>query len=645
MNLPFFHRAKVGDGPNGAQTRNISHNGVMALALGALGVVYGDIGTSPLYAIKECFSGSHAVALTEANIFGVISLVFWSLTFIVSIKYVIYILRANSHGEGGIFALFGLLQVKEGKMSAPLRSATALAAIFGAALLYGDGVITPCISVLSAVEGLEIVTKAAAPYVLPITCAVLIFLFMNQHRGTGSIGKILGPIMMVWFLALSLLGVAEIWQNPRILLAINPYYAFAFFKDGGFHSALVLASVVLCVTGAEALYADLGHFGIKAIRISWLGIACPALILNYLGQGALLMQSPEMAVNPFYGLVPRVLLLPMVGLSTLATVIASQALISGVFSLTQQAIQLGYWPRLKIVHTSPDVRGQIYIPGVNYALMISCLALVLAFKNSSGLANAYGIAVTATMSVTSIMYFLVVTRVWGWSTWKAGVLVSGFLFFDLAFFGTNLFKVMDGGWITLLIAGIVTIAMKTWKDGRQEISQKMTAARLPLQSLLKDLKKHPIKRVEGNAVFMSVSSQGTPIALLHHIKHNHMLHERIIILSIQSLLDAPVVAPEERLTITDFENGFSRVIASYGYMETPQIPEIMALADRMGLKFEPMKTTYYLGRETILTGGPSKMATWRKVFFAFMARNARNPAGYFKIPPNRVIEIGSQIEL
>ncbi len=627
------------------ETRHMSHKGTIALAIGALGVVYGDIGTSPLYAIKECFSGVHSVALTEANIFGVISLVFWSLTFIVSFKYVIYILKANSHGEGGIFALFGLLQAKQGKMSAPLRSATALAAIFGAALLYGDGVITPCISVLSAVEGLEIATKAAAPYVLPITCAVLIFLFMNQHRGTGSIGRILGPIMMVWFFALSLLGVAQIWQNPRILLAINPYHAYVFFQNGGFHMVLVLASVVLCVTGAEALYADLGHFGIKAIRISWLGVACPSLILNYLGQGALLMQAPEMAANPFYGLVPRVLLLPMVGLSTLATVIASQALISGVFSLTQQAIQLGYWPRLKIVHTSPDVRGQIYIPGVNYALMIACIVLVLAFKNSSGLAGAYGIAVTATMSVTSIMYFLVSVRVWGWSVWKAGFLVSIFLFFDLAFFGANLFKVVDGGWITLLIAGVVMIAMKTWKDGRQEISQKMVAARLPLQNLLNDLKKHPIKRVQDTAVFMSVSAQGTPVALLHHIKHNHMLHERIIILSIQSLMDMPTVPPAERLSITHLEDGFSRVVASYGYMETPQIPEIMALADGMGLKYEPMRTTYYLGRETILTSGHSKMATWRKIIFAFMARNARNPAAYFKIPPNRVIEIGSQIEL
>ncbi|MFA5902849.1 MAG: potassium transporter Kup [Desulfobacula sp.] len=643
MDLSFFNRAKAGDGPN--KTRTVSHNSIIVLAMGALGVVYGDIGTSPLYAIKECFSGSHAVALTEANIFGVISLVFWSLTFIVSFKYVVYILKADSHGEGGIFALFGLLRGKEGKMSASLRSATALAAIFGAALLYGDGVITPCISVLSAVEGLEIATKAAAPYVVPITCAILIFLFMNQHRGTGSIGKILGPIMMVWFLALSLLGAAEIWQNPGILLAVNPYYAVAFFKNGGFHAALVLASVVLCVTGAEALYADLGHFGIKAIRISWLGVACPALILNYLGQGALLMRAPEMAGNPFYGLVPRALLLPMVGLSTLATVIASQALISGVFSLTQQAIQLGYWPRLKIVHTSPEVRGQIYIPGVNYALMISCLALVLAFKNSSGLAGAYGIAVTATMGVTSMMYFLVATRVWGWSAWKAGVLVSVFLFFDLAFFGANLFKLLDGGWITLLIAGVVMIAMKTWKDGREELNQKMVTARLPLQNLLNDLKKHPIRRVQDTAVFMSVSVQGTPVALLHHIKHNHMLHERIIILSIQSLMDTPSVPPAERLTITHFEGGFSRVVASYGYMETPQIPEIMSLADRLGLAYEPMRTTYYLGRETILTSGPSKMAIWRKIFFAFMARNARNPAAYFKIPPNRVIEIGSQIEL
>jgi KUP system potassium uptake protein len=644
MQAPLSHGVEDGDGSHRSEVQNSVEKKTVVLAVGALGVVYGDIGTSPLYAVKECFSGSHSIALTEANIFGVTSLVFWSLTFIVSIKYVIYILRADNHGEGGVFALFGLLQVKDRKMSAWLRSATVLAAIFGAALLYGDGVITPCISVLSAVEGLEIATKAAAPYVLPITCAVLIFLFMIQHRGTGSIGKILGPIMIVWFLALAVLGIAEICQTPRVLLAINPLYAYKFFAGGGFHVALVLASVVLCVTGAEALYADLGHFGIKAIRISWLGFACPALLLNYLGQGALLMHAPEMAINPFYGLVPRGLLFPMVGLSTAATVIASQALISGVFSLSQQAIQLGYCPRLKIVHTSSEVQGQIYIPGINYALMVACIGLVLAFRNSSGLAGAYGIAVTATMSVTSMMYFLVATRVWGWPLWKAGFLVTAFLIFDLGFFGANLFKIVDGGWFTLALAGAVMVAMTTWKDGREELGQRLFASRLPLQVLLDDLEKHPIKRVQGTAVFMTVSFQGTPVALLHHIKHNHLLHERILLLSIRSM-DTPTVAPEDRLVIDGFGHGFSRIVASYGYMETPQMPEIMALADRLGFKHEPTKTTYYLGRETILTGGPSKMASWRKILFAFMSRNARNPASYFKIPPNRVIEIGSQIEL
>jgi KUP system potassium uptake protein len=644
MQAPLSHGGGDGDGPHRPEAPPTSQKNTIALAIGALGVVYGDIGTSPLYAVKECFSGTHSVALTEANIFGVISLVFWSLTFIVSIKYVIYILRADNHGEGGVFALFGLLQMKERKMSARLRSVTVLAAIFGAALLYGDGVITPCISVLSAVEGLEVATKAAAPFVLPITCAVLVFLFMNQHRGTGSLGKILGPIMILWFLTLAVLGAAEICHHPRILLAVNPLYAYEFFAGGGLHVAIVLASVVLCVTGAEALYADLGHFGIKAIRISWLGLACPALLLNYLGQGALLTRAPEMVANPFYGLVPRGLLYPMVGLSTVATVIASQALISGVFSLTQQGIQLGYWPRLKIVHTSSEVQGQIYIPGVNFALMIACIGLVLAFRSSSGLAGAYGIAVTATMSVTSMMYFLVATRVWGWPLWKASLLVSGFLFFDLGFFGANLFKIVDGGWFTLVLAGAVMIAMKTWKDGREEIAQKLFVARLPLQTLLDDLERHPIERVQGTAVFMTVSPQGTPVALLHHIKHNHMLHERILILSIRSV-DTPAVAPEERLTIEGVGNGFTRIVASYGYMETPQVPEIMAMAERMGLKHQPMKTTYYLGRESILTTGTSKMASWRKIFFAFMSRNARNPASYFRIPPNRVIEIGSQIEL
>ncbi|MFH0727432.1 MAG: potassium transporter Kup [Pseudomonadota bacterium] len=644
MQTSLCHPAGDGDGLCRPEAPHASGKNTIALAVGALGIVYGDIGTSPLYAVKECFSGPHSVGLTEANIFGVTSLVFWSLTFIVSLKYVIYILRADNHGEGGVFALFGLLQIKERKMSARLRSATVLAAIFGAALLYGDGVITPCISVLSAVEGLEIATRAAAPYVLPITCAVLVFLFMNQHRGTGSIGKILGPIMIVWFLALAVLGIAEIRQTPRILLAMNPLYAYEFFAGGGLHVALVLASVVLCVTGAEALYADLGHFGIKAIRISWLGFAGPALLLNYFGQGALLIRAPEMAANPFYGLVPRELLYPMVGLSTAATVIASQALISGVFSLTQQAIQLGYWPRLKIVHTSSQVQGQIYIPGVNFALMLACIGLVLAFRSSSGLAGAYGIAVTATMSVTSMLYFLVATRVWGWPLWKTGLLVASFLFFDLGFFGANLFKIVDGGWFTLVLAGIVMLAMTTWKDGREALAKRLFSARLPLQTLLDDLLEHPLERVRGTAVFMTVSPQGTPVALLHHIKHNHMLHDRILLLSIRSL-DTPSVAPGERLEIESFGNGFTRIVASYGYMETPQIPEIMSLADSMGLKHEPMKTTYYLGRENILTSGPSTMAPWRKTFFAFMSRNARNPASYFKIPPNRVIEIGSQIEL
>lgn len=644
MPLSLFGKTETED-KTSPDNPHHQHKGTLALAIGALGIVYGDIGTSPLYAVKECFSGTHSVAVTQANILGVISLIFWSLTFVVSFKYIVFILRANSHGEGGIFALFGLLQAREKEMSGGLNAVTAVAAVFGAALLYGDGVITPCISVLSAVEGLEIATKAAAPFILPITCLILIFLFMIQHRGTGSIGKILGPIMMVWFLALSLLGIMGILENPRILMAINPYYAYAFFMDGGFHAALVLASVVLCVTGAEALYADLGHFGIKAIRISWLGAACPALILNYLGQGALLLEAPEMAQNPFYGLVPRAFLYPMVALSTAATVIASQALISGVFSLTQQAVQLGYWPRLKIVHTSSKVRGQIYIPGVNYSLMMACIGLVLLFKNSGGLAGAYGIAVTATMSITSVMYFLVAVQVWRWPIWKASILVAGFLLFDLAFFGTNLFKLLDGGWITLVFAALIMIGMKTWKDGRGEISKKMVAARFPLQNLINDLKKHAINRVQGTAVFMSVSSQGVPIALLHHIKHNHTLHEKIIILSIQSAQDHPTVASENRLEITEFENGFTRILATYGYMETPQIPEIIRLAKGFGITLEPLKTTYYLGRETILTTGTSKMASWRKSLFAFMARNARNPAGYFKIPPNRVIEIGSQIEL
>jgi KUP system potassium uptake protein len=619
-------------------------NKTMLLAFGALGVVYGDIGTSPLYTIRECFHGIHAVVLTEGNVLGVLSLAFWSITSIVSVKYVVFILRADNRGEGGIFALLGLITASGERVSKRGRSAVMVAGIIGAGLLYGDGVITPSISVLSAIEGLEVATKAATPLILPLTIVVLFSLFLLQRRGTGDIGKLFGPIMVLWFASIAALGLGQIVNAPHVLLSINPLYAYEFFSRNGLRGMLVLGSVVLCVTGAEALYADLGHFGAKAIRISWFSLTCPALLLSYLGQGALLLSHPELNFNPFYGLVPRVLLYPMVALSTIATVIASQALISGVFSLTQQAVELGFLPRAHVVHTSPEVQGQIYIPSVNYLLMMACIAVVVGFRGSSALAGAYGIAVTGTMTITSILYFLVLTETWGWSLWKAIPLVAIFLFFDVSYFFGNLMKVFDGGWFTLFVAALLTIAMTTWRRGREELRRRIVGSRLPLESLLADMARHKIQRVPGVAVFMTVSPVGTPSTLLHHLKHNHMLHEKVIILSISSS-DAPVVKRDQRIKIEDLGQGFYRLIALNGFMQSPNVPGMMKIASDLGLATDPSTTTYYLGRETLLTSGKSKMMRWRKALFAFMSRNAGTPAAYFQLPANRVVELGTQIEL
>jgi KUP system potassium uptake protein len=615
-----------------------------ALALGALGVVFGDIGTSPLYTIRECFTGPHAVALDEVNIFGVVSLIFWSLTMVVTVKYVAFILRADNRSEGGIFALLGLILGSTAQISPRLRAAIVLGAIFGAALLYGDGIITPAISVLSAIEGLEVATPAAKPAVVPLTCAVLVGLFLIQHRGTADIGKVFGPVMVLWFAAIAASGLGAIAQTPKILLAVNPVYALDFFAANHFHGVVALGSVVLCITGGEALYADLGHFGRRAIRLSWLGLAFPALLLNYFGQGALLIDHPELNFHPFYGLVPSELLYPMVALSTIATVIASQALISGIFSLTQQAIQLGLCPRVHIVHTSADVRGQIFIPGVNFALMLACIGLVLSFKESSGLAGAYGIAVTATMSLTSALYLVATIKVWRWPLWRALPLVIVFLFFDLAYFGANLLKIFDGGWITLAVAFAIMTTMTTWRKGREELKRKLFAGQVPLDVFLSDLERQALSRVRGTAVFMTLSLEGVPATLLHHVKHNHMLHEHVVLLTLQSA-DVPVVANEDRLRIERLSQGFYRMTAWYGYMETPSVPRLMKSAAGFGLPLEPTRTTFYLGRETLLTSGKSKMAHWRKALFAFMSRNAANPAAYFGIPPNRVVELGAQVQL
>jgi KUP system potassium uptake protein len=623
------------------------HSRLTSLALGALGVVFGDIGTSPLYAVRECFHGMHAVALTQDNVLGVLSLIFWSLLMVVGVKYVSFILRADNHGEGGIFALLALLPQRGSPgddLGAKARTAIILAAVFGSALLYGDGVITPAVSVLSAVEGLSVATTALEPAVLPVTCVILVGLFLMQKHGTGRIGALFGPIMIFWFLALAALGLAHIWDAPHILLAVNPLHALCFFRDNGLHGMVVLGSVVLCITGGEALYADMGHFGRRAIRLSWNGLVLPALLLNYFGQGALLLADPAAAQNPFFQMVPDLLLYPLVALATVATIIASQAMISGAFSLTQQAIQLGYCPRMHIVHTSGQERGQIYIPLVNQALMLGCLGLVLFFRESSRLAGAYGIAVTATMTITSIAYFLVITRTWRWSPLKAGLLLALFLVFDASYLGANLLKLADGGWITIAIALAISVLMSTWKRGRAELAAQSLATRLPIEIFIGDVSTFKPHRVPGTAVFMTLNDQGTPVTLLHHFKHNKVLHEAVLLLTVRSA-QSPTVPESQRVQVAALDHGFYRVVAQYGFMETPHVPDVLRLAEAQGVRADPASTTFFLGRETILPSGRARMAEWRKRLFSFMSRNAGRPTTFFGIPPSRTVELGAMIEL
>ncbi|HOM69010.1 MAG: potassium transporter Kup [Smithellaceae bacterium] len=617
---------------------------IIFLAIASIGVVFGDIGTSPLYAIKACFHGKHAIVPSAMNILGVLSLIFWSITVVVSVKYLTFILRADNRGEGGIFALVSLLNTSEKKLSRFIQAVLLFAAILGAGLLYGDGVITPAISVLSAIEGLEVATKAATPFIVSLTCIVLVLLFSLQQKGTANIGKLFAPIMVLWFLSIGFFGLMQVTREPTVLLALNPVYALEFFMNNGMHGIVVLGSVVLCITGCEALYADLGHFGRNAIRLSWFSFVFPSLLCNYFGQGALLLAHPEMNINPFYKLVPESFLYPMIGLSTAATIIASQALISGTFSLTQQAVQLGLFPRVRIIHTSSDMQGQIYIPFVNYALMLACIGVVVGFKESSSLAGAYGIAVTGTMIITSLLFFLVLMHYRRWPLWKVIPLVGIFIAFDVAFFVGNTFKIIDGGWFPLFVAAIVALVMTTWKKGREELYRNLIDARLPIESFLADLPRSHIPRVSGTAVFMTLSPLGTPRTLLHNVKHNHVLHEQVVFLSIMAK-DAPIVPAGERIKIQDLGQGFYRVEAFYGFMQKPNVPQIMKIVAQYGLITDPMTTTFYLGRETLMTSGKSKMMRWRKSLFAVMSRNAGNPTSYFGIPANRVVELGAQVEL
>jgi KUP system potassium uptake protein len=615
-----------------------------ALTLAALGIVFGDIGTSPLYAIRECFLGEHGVHPSTSNVLGVLSLVVWSLIAVVSVKYLGFIMRADNHGEGGIFALLALVPVPEKPTRA--RKFIVLLALFGAALLYGDGIITPSISVLSAVEGLQVATQNLNDVVVPITCAILVLLFLVQRRGTTGLGGIFGRVMLVWFLALAALGVRYILHQPQVLWALNPFYGIAFFRNNGYTGFVVLGSVVLCITGGEALYADMGHMGRHPIRRAWFYLVLPALVLNYFGQGAFLLEHPHpsASVNPFYAIVPPELLYPMVGLATVAAIIASQALISGAFSLTRQAVQLGYCPRVSIVDTSGEYEGQIYLPGLNTVLMIACVALVLVFEHSSRLAAAYGIAVTGTMAITSVVYFVVARQRWKWSWWQAGVPVAFFLLFDLAFLSSNLLKFKEGGWFPIAVAVAVYILMTTWKVGRMELSHRFLKTAVPLDLFLEDIQRTQPHRVSGTAVFMSSNANGTPPVLLHHLKHNQVLHQQVLLLTI-AVAPQPTVPAEERLEVRDLGQGLFQVTAHYGFMQSPSVPEVMRGCRKHNIKTEPGRVSFYLGRDTLLTTGRSRMFRWRKALFSFISRNARSPTSYFNIPPGRVVELGMQIDL
>lgn len=569
----------------------------------------------------------------------------WALILVVSVKYLIFILRADNSGEGGVLALLALiLQQQQRAQDKVRKQIIIMLGLIGAALLYGDGVITPAISVLGAMEGLDVITPKSHGIVVPVTLVILFTLFMVQKKGTTKVGRIFGPVMAVWFVTIAALGIYEVAMAPEILKAMNPLYGVSLFREHGRQAFVLLGAVVLVVTGGEALYADMGHFGARPIRLAWFCLVLPALLLNYFGQGALILRDPSAAANPFFNLAPRMLLYPLVALATIAAIIASQALISGAFSLTQQAVQLGYSPRVNIIHTSKTEAGQIYIPEVNAILMIGTLLVVLGFKSSSALGAAYGIAVTGTMAITTILYYLLARSRWNWSVLRAGSLTAGFLIIDLAFFSSNALKIMHGGWVPIAIGLAIFTLMTTWYSGRRIVLELLARGSLPIEMFLNSVADHKPVRVPGTAVFMTSDPDGAPLVLLHHLKHNKVLHEQVVLLSVLSA-NVPEIPDAERLSVVAMREGFWRVKARYGFMESASVPDLLARARSEGLVAEPMKTTYYLGRERLISDPKSKqrLAGWRKQLFIFMSRNSRSATEFFQIPPNRVVELGAQI--
>ena len=615
-----------------------------ALALAAIGVVFGDIGTSPLYALKEAFSPAHGIALTNDSILGVISLLFWAIVVVVSIKYVLFVMRADNNGEGGVLALMAL-SLRSFDNKSRFAATLMMLGIFGACMFYGDAVITPAISVISAVEGLEIATPHLSHLVLPITIVILIALFWIQRHGTSLVGKLFGPIMVVWFATLAVLGVYHIAQDPGVIAALNPAYAASFMSKHMLQAYVVLGSVFLVLTGAEALYADMGHFGVKPIRFAWYALVMPALVLNYFGQGALLMHNPKAIENPFFLLAPDWALLPLVVLSTVATVIASQAVISGAYSLTSQAIQLGYVPRMKVLHTSELSIGQIYVPLVNWLLLFVIILIVIGFKSSDNLAAAYGIAVTTTMVITTVLACVVMVNVWNWNKILVACIITAFMAVDLAFFGANLLKVAEGGWLPLGIGALLFFLLMTWYKGRQLVKERTAADGIPLAPFLQGLLAHPPHRVSGTAIYLTGSDALVPVSLLHNLKHNKVLHERTIFLTFVTR-DIPYVKDDERVTIHEAGGGLHIVKAAYGFNETPDVKAVLGEITRLsGMTFELIDTSFFLARETVVPTRLPGMSILRERVFAWMHQNAAKPTDFFRIPANRVVELGTKIEI
>ena len=611
------------------------------LAIGALGVVFGDIGTSPLYSVKESFIGHHPLVVDQPHIFGVISLMFWTMMMIVTVKYVFIVLHADNDGEGGSLALLALIRRHLGETR--WSPVIVILGVVATALFYGDAIITPAISVLSAVEGLTVVHQGFSEWVLPISIGILIGLFSIQSHGTSTVGKLFGPVMIVYFATLAVLGAMSVAQTPQVIGALSPLHAVHFFLLNPTLAFLALGSVVLAVTGAEALYADMGHFGRKAIMISWLYIAFPCLLVNYLGQAALVMRQPELIENPFFLLAPEWGRLPMVILATLATIIASQAVISGAYSVSQQAVQLGYLPRIKILHTSAKAAGQIYVPLVNWGLLVMVIALVIGFRSSSSLAAAYGIAVTGTMVITACMLGVLVFAVWKWHPLLAGLVTLTFLTIDGLYFASNMTKIPDGGWFPLLVAGVVFIALTTWATGRRLMRERLDEDSLPVDVFLSSVAEK-VRRIAGTSVFLASTTEGVPPALLHNLKHNHILHERVVILTVNTE-SVPHVPASARSEVEALGQGFYRVLLRYGFMDEVDVPAVLAIEERAGGPFKVMETSYFLSRQTLIPSSRPGMAIWREKLFAWMVRNAQSAMEFFKLPTNRVIELGSQLEI